>query len=230
MMSCTTKTRMSGLPSSSLAARLALATCLLLPGACANLGATRTGFLEDYSALRTTPEHPRDPNYRKPSLSDTQYTAFIVDPVVLRLADDRQKISADTARQLCEHYRERLRAAFAVHYVEAVAPGPGVIRIRAAVTALGHAQPVLNAVTMAAVLLPVTAGGASSEAEVIDSLTSDRLVALQSFNNGGKSFLGGPLGYLSEYGQARRALAAQATELATLVAGEEPKSLAQTQR
>jgi hypothetical protein len=89
---------------------------------------------------------------------------------------------------------------------------------------------VLNAVTMAAVVLPVTAGGASSEAEVVDSVTGERLVALQAFNNGGQSFLGGPIGYLSEYGQARRALAVQANELATLVGGGDAKLAVHTQR
>jgi hypothetical protein len=206
------------------------ATCLPFLDACANLGATRTGFLEDYSALHITREHPRDPSYRKPTLSEVHYTAFVIDPVVLRLADDKQKVSAEMAKELCEGFRAKLRAAFAVHYAEAAGPGPGVMRIRAAVTALRRAQPVLNAVTMAAVVLPVTAGGASSEAEVIDSVTSERLVALQAFNNGGKSFLGGPLGYLSQYGHARRALSVQASELATLVAGRNATPLVKVTR
>jgi hypothetical protein len=230
MMTCTVKTPESHHRCRNVSTCLALASCLPLLGACANLGTTRTGFLEDYSALRTTPGQPRDPSYRKPTLSEAHYVAFIVDPVVLRLADDKQKVSTASAKALCEDFRAQLRTAFAVHYAEATGPGPGVIRIRAAVTALRRAQPVLNAVTMAAVLLPVTAGGASSETEVIDSVTSERLVALQSFNNGGKSFLGGPLGYLSQYGQARRALAGQARELAALTAGGKATPLVQATR
>lgn len=87
-------------------------------------------------------------------------------------------------------------------------------------TDVERANPVVNAISMAAILVPLTSGGASTEAEVTDSVSGERLAALQSYNNGGRSFLGGPFGYLSQYGHARRAFTRQAKELVELVSGQ----------
>lgn len=197
-------------------AHAACAAAVFALGACANLGATTTGFLGDYSALSPGAEHP---NFRRPGLDAARYTAFFIEPVAYRPSRADPHLDQEAIDELTGDYSDKLRAAFTRYYREVSAPGPGVMRVRAAVTAVGRARPALNALTMAVVFVPVTAGGASTEAEVIDSVSGERLAALQSFNNGGRSFLGGPVGYLSQYGQARRAFTLQARELANLVAG-----------
>jgi hypothetical protein len=127
-----------------------------------------------------------------------------------RLDLDRATIDALTA-----DYQEKLRTAFGRHLPQTGATGPGILVVRAAITDVGHANPYINAVAMAAVLIPVTAGGASTEAEVVDGGSGEQLAALQVATNGGRAFLGGPVGYLSKYGRARRAFTRHADQLAT---------------
>jgi hypothetical protein len=137
----------------------------------------------------------------------------MVAPVVFELAGQPQ-VDPGAVENLKAYYQEALRSAFGKKLQQADAPGPDVMIVRAAVTGLRQAHPVVNALTMAAVFVPVTAGAASSEAEIVDSVSGERLAALQGVTNGGRAFLGGPVGYLSTYGQARRALSRQADELA----------------
>jgi hypothetical protein len=187
----------------------------LLAG-CASQTPTRTGFLSDYDALARSERHPDTPSYRKPG-SLTSYTAFILDDVSYHPEPDTAALDDRTVAELTDRYRAALLATFEQRYRHAQDPGPGVMRIRAAITGVASAQPVVNAITMAVAFVPVTAGGASTEAEIVDALTGERLVAYQGFNNGNQSFLGGPIGALSTYGQARRALDSQAEELASLM-------------
>jgi hypothetical protein len=198
--------------------RLAVAAAIALAG-CASQEPSQTGFLADYSQLQPTAAHPDDPGFRKPG-SLASYTAFIVDKVVYRPAAGAPALDPAAEAELTGAYHDRLVAAFAEKYHQAAEPAAGVMRVRAAVTNVAEAIPLLNLVTMAAAVVPVTAGGASTEAEVTDSLTGERLAAYQGFNNGGRSFLGGPIGFLTIHGQARRAFTIQAEELRDLLADE----------
>lgn len=198
---------------------LAAVAAIVMAG-CTSQEPTQTGFLGDYGQLRPTAAHPDNPSYRKPG-SLAGYTGFIVDEVVYRPAPGAQTLESETLAELTGEYHDRLVAAFSEKYRQAEAPGAGVMRIRAAVTNVADAIPVLNIITMAAAVVPVTAGGASTEAEVTDSISGERLAAYQGFNNGGRSFLGGPIGFLSIHGQARRAFSVQAEELRDLLADEQ---------
>lgn len=205
-------------------ARACLAFSFVFLGACANQAPTQTGFLADYSSLKPTKDHPEDPSYRRPGLDGSRYASFILDAVVYRPAPGALRgLDQSTVAELTADYQEKLRTAFAARFSPAPGPGPGVLRVRAAVTNVERSNAVLNVVTMAATGIPFTAGGASTEAEVVDSETGERLVALQTFNNGGKSFLGGPVGYMSQYGHARRAFAKQAELLCDLLIGPTEK-------
>lgn len=195
----------------------ALALPLLLAVAgCASQAPTETGFLGDYSLLQPVAAHPDNRGWHKEAVV-TPYWGFIVDEVVYRPAKDAPALDAKTVTTLTGEYRARLNEAFAVRLRPADAAAPGVVRIRAAVTNVGKVQPLLNAVTMAAVFFPVTYGGASTESEILDSVTGERIAAYEGYNNGGRSFLGGPIGFLAEYGQARRAFSIQAEELRDLL-------------
>jgi hypothetical protein len=197
----------------------AVSACVLL-GACASLQPTHTGFLNDYESLHQDGSQPNQGSFRESGLDVGRYRAFMVAPVVFELAGQPQ-VDPRAVEDLKAFYRESLRSAFAKKLREADAPGRDVMIVRAAVTGLRQAHPVVNALTMAAVFVPVTAGAASSEAEIVDSVSGERLAALQGVTNGGRAVLGGPVGYLSTYGQARRALSRQADELAEVFFGPE---------
>jgi hypothetical protein len=140
----------------------------------------------------------------------------MVEPVVYRPTGARP-VDEATVAQLTQAYHDRLVAAFARRWPQADAPGPGVLRVRAAVTDVRAARPFVNFVAMAAIITPVTAGGASTEAEVVDSGSGERLVALRSHTTFGDNVRGGPFRYLTTYGQARRSFTTQADALCELI-------------
>lgn len=83
--------------------------------------------------------------------------------------------------------------------------------MRAAITDFKGANVWLNALALP-VIGPVTAGGASTEAEVVDSITGEPLVVLAIHSNG-TPFLGGPQNYWAQYGHARSAVSRHAKKL-----------------
>lgn len=193
-------------PLAALAAGLALAGC-------ASQQPTQTGFLGDYSRLTATSGNPawRD------AAALTAYNAFIVDEVVYRPAEGAPALKPEEAARLTGEFRDRLVATLSERYRHADAAGPGVMRVRAAITNVDDVVPVLNAVTMAAIWAPVTSGGATTETEVVDSVSGARLAAAIGYNNGNRGFLGGPAGFLVPGEQARIALTLQAKELRALL-------------
>jgi len=198
--------------------RAATAGACLLLGACASLKPTHTGFLQDYDSMHPSETQSDEGAFRKSGLDVSHYHAFMVEPVVFESAG--QGLDPATADSLKAYYQDALRTVFAKRLQQVDAPGPDVLSVRAAVTGVRQAHPVVNALAMAAVFVPVTEGAASSEAEVVDSVSGERLAALQGVTNGGRAFLGGPVGYLETYGQARRALTRQADHLASVLFGE----------
>ena len=215
--------RQARLTIATIAARTAAMSACLITGACASLQPTHTGFLNDYESLRPNTAQPSEGAFRKSGLDLGHYHAFMIAPVVFKSAGHGDP-DPKALQTLTSDYQEALRSVFAKRLEQANEPGPGVVIVRAAVTGVCQAHPVVNALAMAAVFVPVTAGAASSEAEVIDSVSGERLAALQGVTNGGRAFLGGPVGYLSSYGQARRALTRQADHLASVLFGSgEPR-------
>jgi len=194
-------------------AALVLAASL---AACAGQQTTRTGFLD--------PAGPALAADREGALTFTaapavlaRYEAVFIEPVVFR-AGPATPAAPDPAveRDLAEAYRTTLAEAFAArHYrvLDALPAAPvRTLRVRAAITGHERANVALNLATTL-LLAPVTAGGAASEAEVVDAATGERLVALATHSNG-TPFLGGPHNYFRQHGHARAALARHARDLA----------------
>jgi hypothetical protein len=208
--------RQARLTTATIAARAAAVSACLLSAACASLQPTHTGFLSDYDSMQPNTAQPSEGAFRKSGLEVGHYRAFMIAPVVFK-STGHAEADPKTEEALATYYQEALRSVFAKHLEQVNEPGPDVLMVRAAVTGVRQAYPVVNAIAMAAVFVPVTAGAASSEAEVVDSVSGERLAALQGVTNGGRAFLGGPVGYLESYGQARRALTRQADHLATVL-------------
>ena len=181
------------------AAALALAALL---AACANQQQTDTGFLDaaPVSSQAITGD----------------YRAFLIDEVVFRPADGAvQNRGDDDAAQLLRAYRAALDAAFATRFARAEVPGPGVLRVRAAVTGYARADVVLNVIATPLVG-PVSNGGAATEAEVLDAVTGERIAALAGARNE-HLFTVGPFAYYRGLAMAEQALARMAQDLAARV-------------
>lgn len=177
----------------------ALAAILFLSG-CGYQKTTQTGFLKTYDPLPAKE-------------LTTPYTKFLVDEIAYVPAESApKKFDPVKLEKLKTKYKASLMKAFDDDQLEyATEAGPGVMRVRAAITDFKGANVWVNALALP-VIGPVTAGGASTEAEVVDSVTGEPLVALATHSNG-TPFLGGPQNYLAQYGHARSAVSRHAKKL-----------------
>lgn len=146
--------------------QLSLAVLCLVTCGCGPQKPKTTGFLSDYSHLR--PETKLRSRYFPFDNRLAQYSAFIIDPVELRLDDNTKMELGDDAEldTLRVYMQETLVTTLERRYrVAGVTPGPGVGRVRAALTSLKKGTPFI-------------AGGAAIEAEVLDAQTGKQLVAI----------------------------------------------------
>jgi len=134
--------------------RLAAAALMaLLATACAHRAKTlpldASGFLEDYKLLR-----PGGPNelalvYRSPNVDWTWYDKVLLDPVTLWRSGQKSLAPVpreDLLRLVTDFQRAvRTRLGEDFHYVDR--PGPGVMRIRLAITEAKASDPVLDVLT-----------------------------------------------------------------------------------
>lgn len=140
----------------------------------------QSGFLKDYSILKQDPDDKSLLWWEKEGINRHQYKKLMIDPVVIYLhpeAKNRQ-IEPDVMKELADYFRntviEEVQGSFPV--VEK--PGRDVLRIRAAITDLIPANPVINAAAIVGVGLPIDMGGAAMEAEFLDSMTGELLGAV----------------------------------------------------
>jgi len=199
---------------------VALLTAASLAG-CAGQQTTRTGFLEapagaTAAPLEADPQDAKARSYAAPAERLVGYRQFSIEPVAFRrgpAVPERPEPAVVDA--LAVGYRAALAEALVARGYAPAAPGSdeaGTLRVRAAITGFERVNPALNALTALAVFVPVTAGGAASEAEILDARTGERLAALAAHDNG-NPLLGGPHNYVLEHGHARAALRRQARAL-----------------
>jgi hypothetical protein len=135
-----------------------------------------TGFLSDYSSLR--PEGS-DTLRWAPQARLRQYDRFIIDPVVVFLHPkaDPSRIPPEKRDQLTTYMRGAVIEAIEGGYEVVTAPGPGVARVRIALTDITSSTQALNVLPPTR-LTGLGLGGAALEAEVVDSLTGEQVSAL----------------------------------------------------
>jgi hypothetical protein len=188
--------------------RTALIVSALVLGACARQETTRTGFLHDYSAM--APSSGGSLAYRA-AAGAAGYTAFIVDDVVYMPGAKSEALDETDIAALRAHFKSVAHTAFARDFRAVDSAGPGVLRVRLAITGIDKASAVLNYVTTP-LAGPVSNGGASSEAEIVDSVSGVRLTALSTHSNA-TPFKGGLLGYYTKLGHAKSLLQRHAEQL-----------------
>lgn len=156
---------------SSISKTLLVAAVLTMGlSACATQKPTRSGFL-------TTPPPVASPQGR--------YRAAIIEPVVYQPSGKVPERASDAdIAMLQSAYQSALAEAFAARMTLTEEPGPDVLRVRAAVTGYGLANPAWN---VAALVAPIGTrnGGVATEAEIVDSLTGVPVVQQSlAFNAG----------------------------------------------
>jgi hypothetical protein len=160
-------------------------TALVLFNGCGGSEQVKTGFLGDYSKLQKESDSSMRYVNQK---AVAGYSGFIVEPVVVYFHDGAKSKGKLTAQQLAD-----LTNYLHTKIVEAVEgagkkvvyqPAAGVARIRVALTDIEKTSAV-NMVPQAS-LLGAGIGGASMEAEVVDSMTGQQIGAVVESGKGSR--------------------------------------------
>jgi hypothetical protein len=152
-----------------------------------------SGFLGNYTGLRPSPDESGAWSYRKPEANFKRYTKIILDPLVIWPSQNSAYggIDALTAWKLALAFQERMSQALAGGYVIVKEPGPGVLRLRAALTEVilerptlaspGPLLPLANDILLQASEkisgMNALEGEAAIEAELLDAESQERLAA-----------------------------------------------------
>jgi hypothetical protein len=195
----------------------ALVAVLIGAGACAKTRQTRKtetrGFLGDYSQLGEDESGRVAILYVNEDADWSKYKAVMIDSVTVWHDTEDAKISDEDAQMLTDHFYAAIHEELAKDYRLVDQPGPGVIRLRAAVTESKGAKVIGNAVTSIhigakivstaignAADVQVWVGRATFEGELRDSMTNERLMAAVDQRSGTKN----PFVGLKKWSQVRR--------------------------
>lgn len=155
-------------------ALLLFSTATVVLAACRATAPTPNHFLSDYSRLEKVSSSSLRYLDRE-RLAD--YSKFYVLPVEVYY-HDRARRTADweTLNELKKFTHQAIREAISDRYEMVVRDGPGVARVRVALTEVTPSYPVAR--------LFGAAGGASLEAEIVDSVTGEQIGALVEAQKG----------------------------------------------
>lgn len=140
-----------------------------------------SGFLSDYSKLHEDKYGDRSLRwYEKENFNWHQYRKIMLDPIVVYYHPEAtyRQIDPEAVKKLTDYFRKVVEEELGDEYPIVTAPGPDVLRIRAAITEIVPANPAINLVTTAAVFVPLDMGGAAIESEFLDSQTNEVMAAM----------------------------------------------------
>jgi hypothetical protein len=160
-----------------------------------------SGFLTDYPAFEEGRDGV-DKAWIKPGVDWKPYDKIMLDQVVFYFSDASQfkGLTSDEVAELSDAYHKAFFDALqAGGYTFVDTPGPGVLRIRSAVTGIEKSSPVANTfstvvpVGMAVNLVAkgatgenISVGNTTAEGEFLDAASGERLAAFVDFRPGGK--------------------------------------------
>ena len=170
--------------------------------------ATLTGFLGDYSKFQQGKRNEAQLIYVNPTVNFAAYDKVMIEPITIWQAPANSVLSRVTKRDLDQltsqlYWAIRKELEVGGGYVMVQQPGPGVMRLRLAVTEVRHSRPLLDLTTtvLPPALVVSTArrlatgthmfvGKAAIEAEMVDSLSGKRLLAAVDERAGRKTIRG----------------------------------------
>jgi hypothetical protein len=183
--------------------------CLILLGAagCASKKPQYSGFLETYPEFQPGPKGGVDLVYLKEGVDLKKYHKVMLDNIIFFTDPGAQfkGVEADELKKLEDSFHSALKTEMEkeypyVSYPIVNDPGPDVMKLRVAVTSLNPGRPVVCGAAMAVLPLSLTVGEvkeavtgknigtgtASIEAEMLDSMTNERIAAAIDTFNGSK--------------------------------------------
>jgi hypothetical protein len=161
----------------------------------------QSGFLKDYPTFEKGPRGGADMVYFKKGVDFKPYDKIMMDHVTFYFSKDAKYrgINSDELNQLSEAFHKAMVEALKDGYPLVEEPGPGVLRVRPAITDVKASRPVLNTIStvmpaglaLSIVKKGVTGthmnvGEATLEAEFLDSQSSERVAAVIDKKSGEK--------------------------------------------
>jgi hypothetical protein len=128
----------------------------------------------------------------------------MIDPVVVNFSADAKGAGLDPENlvELTRYFRTEAVKKLSKNYAIVEKAGAGVMRIRVALTSIETTTPLAN-IHPAMKLTGLGLGGASMEAEALDSVSGERLAAVVESQTGNRmSFAAG----LSKFGHAKQVM------------------------
>jgi hypothetical protein len=165
-----------------------------------------SGFLGDYAQLKPGGDDRAALVYMKPGVNFKQYDKLMFERVMVLFSDnaDYRVIDPTTLKELADYYQNAIFQAVKGGYEIVGEPGPGVLRVRVAITEVKPSKPVANtlstitppgiiisSVTKVASNENLGTGEAGTEFELLDAMTGERLAAVVDKRQGGKGVFRG---------------------------------------
>ncbi|MDH3256043.1 MAG: DUF3313 domain-containing protein [Nitrospinota bacterium] len=166
--------------------RILLGCLAVLVGlyACGVQSTGRNGFLSDYSKLQKNPRYEGSRIYVNPETPLKNYSRFIVNPVQVRLSSIGAQRGSDSAKlqEMSQYAHQQFVTALENNgYPVVTNPGPGTLILRSALTEVAPSE-----LRSRSYLMNISLGGASIEAEFVDALSGEVVVAVMESQRGKK--------------------------------------------
>lgn len=187
--------------------RLLVVTLLLAGCAAGGMNTvTKTGFIDDYSQLQPGGGDRAALVYVKPGVDFRPYDKLMFERIMILYSDSAEYQAIDPAvfMEMIEYYEQAVFDAVKGGYEIVDQPGPGVLRVRIAITGIKPSKPAANTLSTIIPVGIVAAGAtkaasgdnlgtgeASTEMEILDSLSGERLAAAVDRRQGGKGVFRG---------------------------------------
>jgi len=182
-----------------------LLAVMCMTSACVTSQARKTqtaGFLGDYSQLKEGDKDEAQLVYLNPDADLASYTSILMEPIRIYASKENSmmmNVSSEQQRTILNYADAAIREKLSEDYTFVEQPGPGVIRLRIALTEAEDSRVILDTVsTIVPIGLAISGikslatgsgafvGSAGVEAELQDSLTGTRLMAAVDRRVGGK--------------------------------------------
>ena len=154
---------------------LAGTALLVASAACRTPELRRSGYLSDYSKLQEVDSDRLA--YLNPRVQPGTYNGFIVEKIAINLSEDREgAFTAEELEELAEYTFAEITKRISEKERLVSRAGPGVARLRIALTDIRTSRPLLNVIPQTR-MTGVGRGGAAFEAELVDSQTDQQIFA-----------------------------------------------------
>ena len=175
---------------------LSVLSCLVIisMSGCASTMPKTSGFLDSYKRFEESEMYKGVFVKRNPNKNIGDYNKFLIDDIIVYFIDEGWKkkinpmklgVNAKKLGELTDYFHETMLRALKEQGLGVVDKrGPGVLRIRIALTDVDRNLPILN-VYGYQTIVGLGIGGAAMEGEALDSMTGEHVISVVTRKKGG---------------------------------------------